>query len=233
MPLAGTGCAISVPMLESIAGQRSGDPFDADSLTEDYELGLRIAELGGRATFARVRDEDGALVAVRAFFPATIDAAVRQKARWLTGIALAGWDRTGWSRAAAIGDHWMRMRDRRAPLAMLVLAIAYGALVCWGADGALRWGLGEPGVAMHPSWLIAVNTALLIWRIGSRMAFTGAAYGWREALWAAPRFVVGNYIALLAARRALFRYVAMLRGAPTVWDKTVHAFPAELVAEGR
>ena len=95
MPLAGTGCAIAVPILAAIAATRQGAPFDATSLTEDYELGLRIAELGGRATFARVRDANGLLVAVRAFFPDRIDAAVRQKARWMTGIALAGWDRTG------------------------------------------------------------------------------------------------------------------------------------------
>lgn len=225
MPLAGTGCAIAVPMLAAIAEERDGEPFDAASLTEDYELGLRIAELGGRATFARVRDAHGDIVAVRAFFPARIDAAVRQKARWMTGIALAGWDRTGWSRPRAIGDHWMRMRDRRAPLAMLVLATAYAALVCWGLDGSLRWWSGRGAVGAGPEWLVSVNLALLVWRLGSRMACTGAAYGWREALWAVPRFLVGNFVALLAARRALFRYVAMLRGAPTVWDKTAHAFP--------
>lgn len=81
MPLAGTGCAIAVPMLAAIASGRMGEPFDASSLTEDYELGLRIAELGGRAAFARVRDDDGELIAVRAFFPDRIGSAVRQKAR--------------------------------------------------------------------------------------------------------------------------------------------------------
>ena len=231
MPLAGTGCAIAVPMLATIAAQRGGEPFDAASLTEDYELGLRIAELGGRATFARIRDADGSIVAVRAYFPTGIDAAVRQKARWMTGIALAGWDRTGWARARAVGDHWMRMRDRRAPLAMLVLAVAYLALVVWGVDGSLHWVFARGPIRPGPDWLMLTNVALLGWRLALRMACTGAAYGWREALWAIPRFVVGNYVALLAARRALFRYVAMLRGAPTVWDKTSHAFPDRATAE--
>ncbi|WP_174286271.1 glycosyl transferase family protein [Sphingomonas bacterium] len=226
MPLAGTGCAIAVPMLATIARMRGGDPFDASSLTEDYELGLRIAELGGRAAFARVRDADDMLVAVRAFFPDRIDAAVRQKARWMTGIALAGWDRTGWARWHRIGDHWMRMRDRRAPLAVIVLGFAYAALLGWGIVGAIHWGWAVrwpmPG---GPDWLVEVNLMLLGWRLAMRMAFTGRAYGWREAWWSVPRFVVGNYVALLAARRALTRYVAMLRGAPMVWDKTRHAFP--------
>lgn len=38
MPLAGTGCAIAPDVLAMIAQARGGDPFDASSLTEDYEL---------------------------------------------------------------------------------------------------------------------------------------------------------------------------------------------------
>lgn len=38
MPLAGTGCAIAPAVLAMIAQARGGDPFDATSLTEDYEL---------------------------------------------------------------------------------------------------------------------------------------------------------------------------------------------------
>ncbi len=38
MPLAGTGCAIATGMLRAIAAERGDAPFDASSLTEDYEL---------------------------------------------------------------------------------------------------------------------------------------------------------------------------------------------------
>lgn len=70
MPLAGTGCAIATDMLAAIAADRGGAPFDDTSLTEDYELGLHIAERGGRSRFARVRDpRDDSLIAVRAYFP--------------------------------------------------------------------------------------------------------------------------------------------------------------------
>ena len=57
------------------------------------------------------------------------------------------------------------------------------------------------------------------------MFFTARGYGLREACWSIPRFVVGNYIGLIAAPRALIRYVAILRGAPPIWDKTRHEFP--------
>ena len=228
LPLAGVGCAIERGILDRIAAAQGGVPFDAGSLTEDYELGLRIAAMGGRGVLARVRERRGGpLVAVRAFFPATLDAAVRQKARWMTGIALAGWDRIGWSAALDWREHWMRMRDRRAPMAVLVLAVAYLALVAWGASLALHalMGVAAPPVSGAMEMLLRVNAALLGWRLASRALFTGQAYGWREALWSLPRALVGNLVALLAARRAVTAYVRSLRGGTLTWDKTRHVFP--------
>ena len=67
-------------------------PFDESSLTEDYELGLTVAAMGGRTKLVRSRDSRGALVAVRAYFPASLGAAVRQKARWMTAAAAASLD---------------------------------------------------------------------------------------------------------------------------------------------
>ncbi len=227
IPLAGTGCAIRRAMVQRIADARGGAPFDATSLTEDYELGLTMAALGGSTALPRVRDRENGLVAVRAYFPATLQAAVRQKARWLTGIALAGWDRTGWARPWALTDHWMRMRDRRATLAMPVLALAYLALLLWsGAFGVhllTRTPPLLPDAALRV--LLACNLANLVWRIGMRAGFTWHCYGWREALLSLPRVIVANAIALLAARRAAFAYARMLAGAPPQWDKTRHQFP--------
>lgn len=231
MPLAGTGCAIAPDVLAMIAQARGGDPFDASSLTEDYELGLRLAELGARGIFARVAtDEAGTVVAVRAYFPGTMRESVRQKTRWMTGIALAGWDRTGWGRPRAFADHWMRMRDRRAPLAVVILAVAYVALPLWAIALCLHWALGDPfpyATWTDPAafWLLVANTGLLAWRLATRMLFTGRSYGLREAIWALPRFLVGNLVSMIAAPRAVILYIGMLRGAAPVWDKTRHDFP--------
>jgi adsorption protein B len=92
VPAAGVGVAIDRAMLGRIADARDGAPFDAASLTEDYELGQHVHALGGRGRLVWVL-ADGQPVATREHFPASFDAAVRQKARWLTGIALAccGW----------------------------------------------------------------------------------------------------------------------------------------------
>ena len=227
LPFAGVGCAIRREMLGRIADSRGGQPFDAASLTEDYELGLAVAALGGRTRFVRARDAAGGLIAVRAYFPADLPAAVRQKARWLTGIALAGWDRVGWLRGGSIGEHWMRMRDRRATLAIPVLAIAYLALVAWGAALVGHWLADSPMPTPDApvAWLLAVNAALLGWRVAIRVAFTGAAHGAGQAALAVPRVLVANLIALLAARRALAIYWPTLRGDPARWDKTAHHFP--------
>ncbi|UYY76041.1 glycosyl transferase family protein [Sphingomonas sp. R1] len=227
LPLAGVGCAIRCDVLRRIAATR-GQPFDATSLTEDYELGLALRAMGERCAFVRVAESAGGPpVAVRAYFPATVPASVRQKARWMAGIALAGWDRTGWGRPWDWCDHWMRMRDRRVTLAMPVLAIAYASLLLWGLSSGVH---GWTGTAPPPldAWLatgIALNMALLGWRLLVRMLLVTRLYGIGEGLLSAPRMIVANYIGLLAARRALSIYVRLLLGGPVRWDKTAHHFP--------
>lgn len=82
VPSAGVGCAIGRPMMERIAAAGGGRPFDEGSLTEDYELGLRLRALGGRGAFVTIPAVPGGPpVAVRAHFPESVAAAVRQKAR--------------------------------------------------------------------------------------------------------------------------------------------------------
>ena len=231
LPFAGTGCAIRREMLGRVADARGGAPFDAESLTEDYELGLTIAAMGGRTALAWVNESGrGTPVAVRAFFPGQLDAAIRQKARWMVGIALAGWDRTGWGRATALTEHWMRMRDRRAPLAILVLFAGYVAfalwVVSWVAHAIGDTTATEIGPILRA--LLWLNLALLAWRLFVRAAFVAKGEGWREGIRAVARMVVSNLIGLIAVQRALVMYVGMLRGAPARWDKTVHHFPPGL-----
>ncbi len=223
LPAAGVGCGFARPMLAEIARQSGGKgPFSPQALTEDYELGLRIKAAGGRSRFLRARGEDGELVATRACFPARIDLAVRQKARWVHGIALQGWDRLGW--AGGIGELWMRLRDRRAPLSALVFMVGYAILIV----GAVLWVAGSLGMAAH--WrpepqvlvLLAANFLSLIWRAVMRLIFTARDYGWIEGLRAVLRMPVGNIIAIMAARRAIAAYARTLCGASITWDKTYH-----------
>lgn len=231
LPLAGVGCAIRREAIDRVAAKRGGAPFDPTSLTEDYELGLALAGSGARGYFARVRDANSRLIAVRAYFPSQLNAAVLQKARWMNGIALMGWDRLGWRGSGGLAGVWMRMRDRRAPLAMLVLATAYFAMFAGSVSVLAHVATGIPSPQPMP-WLgtlLLANSGLLLWRLAMRGGATGMAYGWREGVRAVPRFIVANVIGLFAARRALINYVKSLLGAPARWDKTAHVFPVDLV----
>ena len=78
--------------------------------------------------------------------------------------------------------------------------------------------------------LLTVNSALLVWRLIARGFATGRIYGWREGSRAVPRALVGNFIGLLAIRRAFSIYVRSLRGEPPRWDKTAHIFPVRVKA---
>lgn len=230
VPSSGVGCAIDRAMLGAIAEERGGLPFDDDSLTEDYEIGLRIAERGGRGIFVRLRDEDGELIAVRAHFPSDLSCAVRQKTRWIRGIALAGWDRLGWTRG--IAESWMRLHDRRAILAAIVLFAAYMALLLGGLVLVAAEAGGYPPAPLPPAFLVLlkVNLAIMAWRLAMRALFTGLAYGPAEALRAIPRALFSNVIAMMAARRALTGYLFARPGAAPRWDKTRHVFPEDLAA---
>jgi bacteriophage N4 adsorption protein B len=226
LPAAGVGCAFSTDILRAMAVERGTGPFDESSLTEDYELGLRLHALKARSAFVRILDSDGLTpVATRAHFPATIDAAVKQKSRWIVGIALAGWDRLGWG--DGIFENWMRLRDRIAPFSALILAMAYFDMLLGIVIFVLASVTGHPLLAFSPTldFLMGMTAILLVWRMLARCFFVTRLYGFLEGIRSIPRMVVGNVIAILAARRAIFLYARMLRNRTTIWEKTAHKFP--------
>jgi adsorption protein B len=233
LPLAGVGCAIERNRLGRIAIERGGNPFDHNSLTEDYELGLGIGQQGGKVILARMLDQHGQLVGTRACFPDTLAAAVRQKSRWMTGIALAGWDRLGWQ--GGVAEYWMRLRDRKAVLAAVVLTAAY---ICIALTALLILGEAS-GLAAPPPMpatarlLLMANGAMLVWRLVVRALFVGREQGWSEALLSVPRSILANIIAIMAARKACWNYLRHILGKPLIWDKTVHGhFPADAKHRG-
>ncbi len=232
IPSAGVGCALRRQTVALLSIERGGAPFRPDSLTEDYELGMLIGAYGLRARFVDTLGTRGDRIASRGAFPASVDAAVRQKSRWIAGIALAGWDSLGWIDQGARRSardiwltRWMLWRDRRAPLAALVLLAAYAALLLsvagWVGQQWLDWQVAPLNEALRI--LFATNGALLLWRLGMRGFFTARWYGLPQAMRALPRAFIANVIAILAARRAVTLYWRMLRSGRVVWEKTDHA----------
>ena len=227
IPGAGVGCGIARTALEDLAAAHGGEPFARESLTEDYELGQRIAALGGKGRFVRARSANGRLIATRAYFPEKFRTAVRQKTRWTHGIALQGWDRLGWQGSPV--SRWMMLRDRKGPVAAILLALAYGLVGATIVVHTLtHLGVLEP-ITLSPllRTLLWINLAGLVWRLLLRGVFTAHEYGWAEGQRAIPRVIVSNVIAICSGYGGVAAYILALRGTPSEWDKTEHsAHPA-------
>jgi len=239
IPAAGVGCGFAREALARIAAARGRGaeeaPFAAECLTEDYELGLLIAAGGGTSRFLRLRDAAGDLIATRELFPSDLGVAVRQKTRWLHGIAFQGWDRLGWGVAGKplrLAELWMRLRDRRGPLTAIVLAVAYLGIALWGVLQVAEWvGWHVPQpLGDELRLLLWLNLASFVWRAVVRFGFTAQAYGWAEGLRALPRIPFANVIAIMAGRRALTAYLRTLAGGRVRWEKTPHLRHASEVA---
>ena len=226
LPSAGVGCALTRNALTFLSLRRGGAPFRPDSLTEDYEMGILIGTHGMRSAFIAAIDEEGEWIVSRGPFPATLWGAVRQKSRWIAGIALAGWDHLGWAgpEKGSWVARWMLWRDRRAPLAAAVILAAYAALVAGTLSlvghALLGWGARPPSALLQ--MLMGLSGALLLWRLGMRGHFATRAYGLRQGLLSIPRAFVANLVAMFAARKAVADYWKMLRSGRVVWDKTRH-----------
>lgn len=234
IPAAGVGCGFARDTLGALAVMRQAEgeagPFAAECLTEDYELGVLVTRTGGTSHFLRLRDARGQLVATRSYFPAEFGNAVRQKTRWIHGIAFQGWDRLGWSGRAV--DVWMALRDRRGPMTALVLTAGYVLMLMEGVlhlANLAGWYAPPP---LHPGveLMLAVSLCGLVWRAGMRFAFTAREYGLVEGLLAVSRIPVANMVAIFASRRAFQSYFRSLRGGLVVWEKTVHDLHPALAA---
>ena len=225
IPSAGVGCAFARDALLELSVRTMGKPFDADSMTEDYELGLNLTGGESRGIFARMRDRHGQLVATQEFFPEKLEDAIRQKSRRIAGISLSGWDRLGWKNNWR--ENWMRLRDRKASLAAIVLAIAYIAVILTGLLLLTElFGVYKLQPVSEPlKMLLVVNAGFLMWRLLLKCYFVFALYGLREALLSMPRTIVANVINILAAWRAIGHYVHQLAGHPVNWEKTRHFYP--------
>lgn len=230
IPSAGVGCAISREAMALLAGTKNA-PFDADSLTEDYEIGLKLHALGRRGTFVRLPASSGGVISTREHFPTDFRGAIAQKSRWIAGIALSGWDRLGWR--GGIAERWMRLRDRQAPLAALLLVIAYSTFLAMPLLALASDWAGHPVLLITPPLvtLMTIAAGLLVWRLLMRFAFVARSYGVVEGLRAVPRVIVSNAIAILAAREALGRYARTRRTGTADWGKTTHVFPDQVPAE--
>ncbi len=244
-PSAGVGTAFTRDAIDRLLA--TGEVFDSTSLTEDYDVAHRLAQLNMSSAFVRfharmpylrkalfggrsVRAYRRELVCTREIFPDRVRTSYRQKARWMLGISYFGWRKIGW-----YGTFWNRyflMRDRKslvsAPVAVFAYLLVIQYLMAVGLAAAIP-GIGPlPSLILYPwEWaLIDANLIFLINRLVHRAIFVARAHGVRQILPSPLRAVVGNFIAFFAFLRAQRLYLHNLFTSRAVaWDKTQHYYP--------
>lgn len=236
IPSAGVGTFFSYRILMQM-GKRFGYWFDEGNLTEDYEISLRIARLGGKQLFLLIEDEDGQIVATREYFPEEFGRSIRQKTRWTTGIGLqtmSKWGAFGVLKSEIsyknLVTAYAIWRDRKALWANPSVLAAWLLISIATALHALPIMGGLSGF-QHVDGLRAMfllNTALFSIRMFQRARFCAKIYGFKHGALSIPRVMLSTWINANACFRALIGYfVAASNKQQTkiVWDKTEHKFP--------
>ena len=250
VPSAGVGTCFSWRAIHALTQETHNQPFNTDTLTEDYDVGTRLARMGMKQIFGKFSVEyeiqrrhwfglGGTKkltltmpLGVREFFPNTFRTAYRQKARWTLGIGLQGWQQVGW--AGPLTVKYLLFRDRKGLVTSFVSIAAYlifaNYMLLWLLNAAGWWSAYLPPILSLDGWLgvvIGLNAVALLLRMGQRAYFVGRIYGWEHALLSIPRMVVGNVVNAAAAARAWRLFLLnKLWGQPLVWDKTMHDFPS-------
>lgn len=241
VPSAGVGAAFARKAFDLLQ-ERSGSPiFNREILTEDYELGLRLRleQLVGVFVLQRLprapRDGrpslSGRWIATVALFPRSWQRAVRQKTRWVLGIALQSWAAVGWP--PGLGIRYNLVRDRKVLLTHPTAILGYVLFAYFLLYEAMRRFYDQllPVLVEYgtPLWyLVIIATALMVQRLLERLVAVWRIYGLVPALLSVPRAVWANFINGAAVMRAIWQYMwARLRGAETPWEKTAHEFPSE------
>jgi adsorption protein B len=217
IPSNGVGTAFSRRILHRLANAYGNRVFEPGCLTEDYENGFRVDWLGGAQIFVNLGPAGSPLLATREYFPRSFQTAVRQRTRWITGIALQSWELHGiWETAGNLYWFW---RDRKNLIGNLVSPLAN--LVT--AYGLLR------GHLYIPPWLnesLFASLSLLGFHTAIRMYCSARVYGWKFAAAVPLRMIWGNWINGLATVFAIQGYaLAKIHGRPLCWLKTEHAYP--------
>ena len=244
IPSAGVGTGFSRAVLDDVAQVRGNQLFNINTVTEDYEFGFSLLPFNRRGILAqfsvlrsqlvtrgfwRKRQEVRQipeLIAVREFFPDRFRLAVRQKSRWVLGIALQGWKSLGWQ--GGLWGRYMLYRDRKALFTNVINALGYLVVGYW-----LFLLVTQPRshiLSLVPArWVwdvILADTCLMVNRLVQRLVAVHSIAGWKQALLSIPRAVVGNAVNFCATASAVGQFLSAQRtGRQVAWKKTDHAFP--------
>ena len=228
LPSCGVGTGFAREVLDRLARERNGQVFNPASLTEDYEIGVYLHQLGLPQIFTPLEYGPKGLTATREYFPRRVRSAIRQRTRWVTGIVLQGWERDGW-RGSWATRYWF-WRDRKGLIANPLSFFANILLAIGVADLSFcQFTHQPPALILHSRALTLLCTATLslqCLRLALRMFCVGRLYGAVLAAGVPLRVLQGNLINCCASLNAIAHYAqSRIRRQPLVWIKTDHAYP--------
>ena len=246
VPCAGTGMCYSRRALAALSEEKDQAPFNTSTLTEDYDFSFRLEALGMKQAFVKIPLHDAAgaghleerrrvdrfnLLGVRELFPSTFRTAYRQRARWILGIGLQGWETIGWK--GDLKSRYFMFRDRKGLLTSLVTILGYFLFLGFAAiyvAGSFGQAVPEVPPSLKPDWwlwqLMQVNACFMLNRVVQRFFFVRRLYGTAHGLLSIPRIFVSNLLNFAATMRAWRLYIGhLITGRPLAWDKTAHAYP--------
>jgi adsorption protein B len=252
VPCAGVGTCFSRRAFTALVAATENQPFNTETVAEDYEVSYRLSALGMSQVFVRVpvgyktlrrrwlrrqteEVEVESVIAVREYFPSDFMAACRQRTRWILGVVFQHWLAMAWP--GGWRDRYMLIRDRKGVITSLVAVIAYLLVVNYlMVVLALKLmpslTIYSSFIESHP-WvqeLLAINLFMLCNRVGQRFYFVSSFYGWEQGLLAIPRMVVANAVNFVAACRAWQVFLTHVTFDRRIsWDKTDHVFPSALL----
>jgi adsorption protein B len=240
VPCAGVGCGFARDLLEELQGRHGGQVFPTWSLTEDYHTSVEIKRSGKNVFFSTVtllrgteREVVEEIVATREYFPSSIRRAVRQKARWMTGIIFQSLGRIKFQ--GSLSFLYSLLRDRKSlvttPVGVLAFVLFLYCLARMFGDAVGAWEFNFEDVVVTGSitwWLLLFDTLFAFEYILVKMLAMERVYGVGQALLSIPRTVWGNFINFFASVVALAQYArARVTGKAVTWAKTHHAFPTQ------
>ena len=248
VPSAGVGTCFSRKAITALLKQGDGLAFDTQSLTEDYDIGFRLKQLGMHEVFVRFPVSDAghgsahagrrpgrstreaSVIAVREYFPNTLRAAVRQKSRWITGIVFQGFQTLKWTQSAVL--NYFLWRDRKGVItnfaSFMATLLAMQIIGIWLYQRFVPDSYKFLSVFEGDWWfyaLLAANLVLMCNRIVQRVIFVTGYYGIAQGLMAVPRLIWGNLVNFLANWRAIGQALRTRDLRRMAWAKTEHDFP--------
>ncbi|GMG82808.1 glycosyltransferase [Paralimibaculum aggregatum] len=206
IPLGGTSVYFRRSVLQAVGG------WDAHNVTEDADLGMRLARRGLKvAVLGSVTEEEANCVAWRW---------VRQRSRWLKGYLLTWLSHMRapgrlWRELGPLGFAGLNLLFLGAATAYLAIPLFWAAMAGWALTGQGLWQSALPGWALWPVMVsLAIGQAVMLGCAGLALRRRGQL----GLLWVVPTLPVYWTLGAVAAWKA----VAELIVAPFWWDKTRH-----------